>query len=321
VLAKLRCPESGEALHMEDGALACESGKHRYELHGGIPLFADEHCCEAARRQRAHYDALAPLYLANLGHAHTRAYTAYLDRVLLDAIGEGPLGEVAELCCGQGEAMGLLRDRIALGVGVDVSPAMLEVAAARNPSATFLQADAARLPLADASFDTVVMLGGVHHVLDRRGLFREVARILRPGGRFVFREPLDDFPLWRALRALVYRLSPALDHATERPLRLRETQPPLADAGLALRTWRPCGLFGFCLFMNGDVLVANRIFRFVPGIEGIVRASARLDERLLRTPPLARAGLQVVAVAEKAGPAPAVRGRGGPQLPVGRPAG
>jgi SAM-dependent methyltransferase len=197
---------------------------------------------------------------------------------------------VAEICCGQGEALALLSDRIEAGVGVDISETMLEAAAARLPESRFalLQADATRLPLADAQFDHVVMLGGIHHVGDRRGLFREVARILRPGGRFVWREPVSDFPLWRALRAVVYRLSPALDHATERPLLRRETEPPLREAGLEPRGWRTCGFLGFCLLMNSDVLVWNRALRFLPGAGARGsrrRRSRRLPHRRLPRPP------------------------------------
>jgi SAM-dependent methyltransferase len=299
-LGKLRCPASGERLVLEGDELVTPSGKQRYALHAGaIPLLADELLSDAARRQREHYDVLAPLYLANLRAPHTEAYTGYLDGVLLDALGPGPLGDVAEICCGQADALGLVREQVREGVGVDVSPVMLEAAAARLPEMTFVQGDATDLPLEDASFDCVVMSGGVHHVGDRRGLFREVARVQRPGGRFVFREPLDDFPLWRWLRALIYRLSPALDAETERPLRWSETAPPLREAGLELEMWRPCGLLGFCIFMNGDVLVVNRAFGRVPGIAAAVRASARLDEWLLRLPGFHRAGLQLVARARK----------------------
>jgi len=76
------------------------------------------------------------------------------------------------------------------------------------------------------------------------------------------------------LRAIIYRLSPALDADTERPLRRAETHAALTEAGLTPGQWRGCGLFGFCLFMNSDVLVFNRGLRHVPGIRGIVRASA-----------------------------------------------
>jgi len=301
-LSKLRCPASGERLALEAGALISESRKHRYELHAGrIPLFAEVPDSADARRQQRHYDWLAPLYLANLGYPHTEEYQASLDRVFFETLGEGPLGCVAELCCGRGEALSLLRERIDEGVGVDISVAMLEAAAARLADERFvlLQGDATKLPLAGACFDHVFSFGGIHHVADRLGLFREVARILRPGGRFFWREPVSDFPLWRGLRALIYRLSPALDHRSERPLLFEETEPPLREAGLALRGWRTCAFLGFCVLMNSDVLVANRLLRFLPGIRSLARWAAAFDERGLRLPALRRAGLLVGGWAER----------------------
>jgi SAM-dependent methyltransferase len=143
------------------------------------------------------------------------------------------------------------------------------------------------------------MLGGIHHVNDRRRLFAEIARILKPGGRFYFREPVSDFFLWRWIRAVVYRLSPILDHDTERPLLYRETVPLLADCGLACRVWRTHGFLGFCLFMNSDVLFFNRLFRFIPGIRRVTRFFAGLDDWTLRLPLMGRAGLQVVGAAVK----------------------
>lgn len=144
------------------------------------------------------------------------------------------------------------------------------------------------------------MLGGIHHVPDREQLFKEIARILKPGGRFVYREPVSDFPLWRGLRAIIYRLSPMLNHETERPLLYEETVPLLEQVGLRSLRYDTFGFLGFCVFMNSDVLFFNRLFRFVPGIRTITRASARLDDMLLKLPGLKRAGLQVVGVAEKA---------------------
>ncbi len=58
--------------------------------------------------------------------------------------------------------------------------------------------------------------------------------------------------------------------------------------------------------MNSDVVFFNRFFRFVPCIRAVTRTSARLDEAILNLPGLARAGLQVIGVAEKPRPAEAV---------------
>jgi SAM-dependent methyltransferase len=178
---------------------------------------------------------------------------------------------------------------------------MLEAAAGKSGwrDGVWLQGDATNLPLEDGAFDTVLMFGGIHHVADRAGLFREVARILRPGGRFLWREPISDFWLWRALRAAVYRLSPTLDHETERPLRYAETVPPLAQAGLRLQHWRTCGFLGFCLLMNSDVLVVNRLLRFVPGIRALTRGAARFDEASVQRLGVEWLGLQVVGSAIK----------------------
>jgi len=298
----LRCPETGDPLHREGNALLGSSGVTRYRLdEHGVPLFAESHRSPAVEAQRRHYDRVARLYVTNLGYPHTREYMAYLDREFLAVVGGGSLGTTAEICCGQGEAFDLLGDRVARGVGVDISIAMIHEAIRRHRETDrlFVQGDATSLPLADRAFDTVVMLGGIHHVCDRLGLFREIRRVLKPGGRFLFREPVSDLALWRLLRAVVYRLSPALDHETESPLRRADTWTALRACGLVPEHWSTHGLLGFCLFMNSDVLVVNRLFRFVPGIEKIVRAATATDEALLRFGPLRYAGLIAVGAASR----------------------
>jgi len=302
VLELLRCPVTGESLLPQSGRLWTFDRARSYAMSpSGIPLFAEQFCSADARAQQAHYDAIAKIYVENLAYPHTKEYMAYLDGALFEVIGERPLGVAAEICCGRGEALRLLSDRIERGIGVDVSLSMLETAQKDCAAANFafVQGDATRLPLASAVFDSVLMLGGIHHVRDRRRLFAEVARILKPGGRFYFREPVSDFLPWRTLRAVIYRLSPTLDHETERPLLWRETVPVLAEAGLSCESWTTHGFVGFCIFMNSDVLVFNRLFRFLPGIRAVTRLATRIDAAVLRLPGLRGAGLQVVGAARK----------------------
>jgi SAM-dependent methyltransferase len=302
LLRLLQSPLDGARLRAEPGALVAEESGRRFPVApGGIPLFAEAFCSAEGRVQQAHYDAIAAKYFENLAYPHTEAYMGYLDRALLEAVDRQALGTIAEICCGSGEAFKLLGSSIGIGVGVDLSLNMLQTGRRKNPAENlhFVQGDATRLPLVDDAFDSVFMLGGIHHVGDRRALFSEIRRILKPGGRFYFREPLNDFWLWQVLRAVIYRLSPTLDHRTERPLRWTETVPALRTVGFQMQLWQPVGLIGFCLFMNSDVLVVNRLFRFVPGIQSIVRAFCRLDERMLRLRALGPAGLQVVGVAVK----------------------
>jgi SAM-dependent methyltransferase len=302
ILATLCCPVTREPLVWGADAVATVSGSHRFAVSAcGVPLFAEQFCSAEGRAQQQHYDRVAAAYMESLAYPHTQAYMEALDEAFLRVIEPGRLGCVAEICCGRGESFRLLADRIEAGIGVDVSLSMLE-AAQRDLGGdrfTFVQGDATVLPIADAQYDTVVMFGGIHHVNDRQKLFSEVFRILKPGGRFYFREPVSDFFLWRWLRSVIYRLSPALDHETERPLLHEETVPVLEKAGFVPERWVTYGFLGFCLFMNSDVLVFNRLFRYVPGIRGVTRAFARLDELTLRLPGMSRAGLMVLGSARK----------------------
>jgi len=302
-LDKLCCPETHQALHRDNGAYVSADGVHRYAISSkGIPLFAESFLTANAERQRDHYDKVAAKYVENLGYPHTMEYLKYLDKVFLDQIENANLSDVAEICCGHGELLTFIDRKDIRGVGIDISSNMLEFAHEKhkaNKVFIFVQGDATKLPLKDAQFDSVFMFGGIHHVPDRAALFAEVFRILRPGGRFYFREPVSDFFLWRWLRAIIYSASPALDAETERPLLWKETVPLLEKNGFHLASWKTYGFLGFCFFMNSDVLIFNRFFRFIPGIRFITRLATQFDDLVLTLPFLRGAGLQVVGVAEK----------------------
>lgn len=298
----LRCPISETPVALSGNGGSLTSSDHSFLVtDDGIPIFAEAFASAEARQQQAHYDRIAEIYLTNLSYPHTIEYMKYLDRELLDVLGDGQLGAVAEICCGHGESFKLIGSNVGRGVGVDISLGMLRRARAEQAGSNllFVQGDATRLPLASEAFDHVFMLGGIHHVNDRAGLFSEVCRILKPGGAFIYREPVSDFFLWRALRSVVYRLSPALDHVNERPLRYVETVPVLAQAGLQSVHWTTHGFLGFCFFMNSDVLIFNRAFQYVPGIGALTRFATDVDAWTLKLPGLGGAGLQVIGKATK----------------------
>lgn len=63
-------------------------------------------------------------------------------------------------------------------VGLDASPGQLS----RCPHRPVVQADAARLPVADRAFDAVVLLWMLYHLDDPRPALAEARRVVRPGG-------------------------------------------------------------------------------------------------------------------------------------------
>src|SRR6266550_2087727 len=105
----------------------------------------------------------------------------------------GPVGglRVLEVGCGAAMCSRWLASQGARPVGFDLSSGMLRHArvldASTGLSVPLVQADAQYLPFADSSFDLAfTAFGAVPFVADSGRVMREVARILRPGGRWVF---------------------------------------------------------------------------------------------------------------------------------------
>ncbi|MGH3796376.1 MAG: class I SAM-dependent methyltransferase [Pseudonocardiaceae bacterium] len=99
--------------------------------------------------------------------------------------------QVLEVGCGSAACSRWLATQGARVVGLDLSAGMLRHAerAARDTglAVPLVQADANRLPFADGSFDLACSaFGAVPFVADSGAVMREVARVLRPGGRWVF---------------------------------------------------------------------------------------------------------------------------------------
>ncbi|MES2017666.1 MAG: class I SAM-dependent methyltransferase [Pseudomonadota bacterium] len=98
---------------------------------------------------------------------------------------------VLEIAAGTGvvtRAMAsLLPEQVAI-VATDLNQAMLDHAAAVGTSrpVEWRQADAMRLPFADAAFDAVVCQFGAMFFPDRATAFAEARRVLKPGGIFMF---------------------------------------------------------------------------------------------------------------------------------------
>src|SRR5258706_1715332 len=123
------------------------------------------------------------------------------------------LGDVAgkvvlDLGCGNGENSILLAHRRPRLVGIDVSESLLGLARQRfalngvTAPAVFVASSAHDVALPDQSVDVVVGIAILHH-LDLRLVAREVKRILRPGGRAIFKEPVRESRTLKFIRGLI----------------------------------------------------------------------------------------------------------------------
>jgi ubiquinone/menaquinone biosynthesis C-methylase UbiE len=132
-----------------------------------------------------------------------------------DEIYRLPYDRALELGCGTGFfLLNLIQSGVARrGSVTDLSPGMVKVAT-RNGQSLGLDidgrvADAERIPYDDNTFDLVVGHAVLHHIPDVELSLREVLRVLRPGGRFVFAgEPTsvgDSYA--RALSTLTWRIT------------------------------------------------------------------------------------------------------------------
>lgn len=112
-----------------------------------------------------------------------------LDRVVALAAEHGG-DRVVDVGTGVGHTLRRVASSFRSAVGVDATREMLEagagvLAGAGVQNALLVQADATALPIATGAADVVTSRLAAHHFADAAGAFREIARILRPGGLFV----------------------------------------------------------------------------------------------------------------------------------------
>ncbi|MEU6232527.1 class I SAM-dependent methyltransferase [Kitasatospora sp. NPDC047058] len=134
------------------------------------------------KRVRDSYDLVAQEYRDRIGGE--LAYKP-VDRALLGAVVEAAAGgPVADLGCGPGHVAGWLTGQGAEVVGIDLSPAMVELARREHPGAEFREGDLLRLPAADGEFAAAVALYSVIHLApaELAPAFAELRRVLRPSG-------------------------------------------------------------------------------------------------------------------------------------------
>jgi SAM-dependent methyltransferase len=109
-----------------------------------------------------------------------------------------PQSRVLDLGCGRGGVVEVIRREVALAAGLDSDAASL--AEHRASGLPLVQSQAEHIPFIDESFDLVVSIWVLEHLREPEKVMREVRRVLRPGGHFVFLTPNLRHPLLRMNR-------------------------------------------------------------------------------------------------------------------------
>jgi SAM-dependent methyltransferase len=117
---------------------------------------------------------------------------------------------VLDLGCGTGDHLLALGPEVVRGIGIDVSPGMIEVArtrlrnSPRTGNISFDVDDAEKLQrIADHSIDLAICIGAFEHMLDKRAVLDSVYRVLKVGGRFLCLTSNADYVWYRTIAPLL----------------------------------------------------------------------------------------------------------------------
>jgi demethylmenaquinone methyltransferase/2-methoxy-6-polyprenyl-1,4-benzoquinol methylase len=127
------------------------------------------------------FDRISPVY-----DTMNRLMTAGLDarwrrRAAATVVTQG--SRVLDACCGTGDLALACHEAGGDVVGLDFSERMLERAREKSDAIEWVRGDLLELPFPDESFDSATVGFGIRNVQDLEAGLRELARVLRPGGR------------------------------------------------------------------------------------------------------------------------------------------
>ncbi len=106
-------------------------------------------------------------------------------------------GKVLEVGCGEGYGLSLLADKADEYIAIDKFAPDLSRFAARLNNVHFIQMDVPPLGFPDDTFDAIVSFQVIEHIEEDEALVKEMARVLKPGGKLILTTPNKNMSLTR----------------------------------------------------------------------------------------------------------------------------
>lgn len=148
---------------------------------------------------------------------------------LVEFVRPRPGERALDVACGPGIVTGALERAGLLAAGIDLTREMIREAMPRG--GRYVQGNVDRLPFPASTFDVAVCRNAFHHFAAPLVVMREMARVLRPGGRVIVEDMrAPEEPQAREYHETIERLR---DESHVRTLTRREFEELAAGAGLA----------------------------------------------------------------------------------------
>ena len=150
-----------------------------------------------------YHTALAETYDATQPHYKPENVTR-VDRILANLAEQTGGGSLLDLGCGTGFLINIARKYFKRIVGVDITPAMLNLIDTSSRQVELCLSDTACVPLGDNEFDVCTAYGFLHHLYDIRPTLSEAFRCLKPSGIF-YADQDPNCHYWRLMKELKNR--------------------------------------------------------------------------------------------------------------------
>ena len=209
-------------------------------------------------RQEEHFRDIADAYVNSRRNIPaTAAYHTYWEKLLQAMIADrfGADARYLDPMCGAGLFLSIPLARFKTVYACDLSEEMLDYILPENREklAYCGKQDVRKLEFEDNFFDIILIRGGLHHVANYLDtVIPELYRVLKPGGQFIFSEPINmSLPVtW--VRQALYRFAGCFEDDEERGLTVAEVKSRCGKAGFVDLTWEPFSHLAYTIIGNTD---------------------------------------------------------------------